>query len=461
MTSAVINRPRGHRANRAIGALTTTALVLGASSALAPGCTDETALDDTTRALLEAYRLPPAPPPDPSNAFAEDPRAVVLGKQWFFDGRFSGPLGLANADPDHGGLGAPGETGKVACVSCHDLTLGGSDHRTRPAETSLGAAFAGRNAITVMNSAYTDPARGGWLLWDGHKDSQWSVTLAPLENPLEHNATRLLVAHVIFDHYRASYEAIFGALPALGDPVRFPPSGKPGEPAYDAMAPADRAAIDRVFASFGKALAAYERRLVSPSFAPSPFDRMLAGDASAMTPEALRGARVFVGKAACDECHRGYAFSDGKFHNIGVPQAGEHPATRDVGRFAAVSILTDPFNRAGVFSDRRDDSQLRDLIASDRDVGAFKTPTLRNVSKTAPYMHDGVYRTLGDVVNHYNVGGDSGLYAGTREVTIQPLLLDAREVGDLVEFLRSLDDGAPLPSAELAEGLTNPPRLPD
>ncbi|MEO7731599.1 MAG: cytochrome c peroxidase [Kofleriaceae bacterium] len=439
--------------------LATTAVMLGASGS--PGCADETAFDDTARALLEAYRLPPAPPPDPSNAFADDARAAVVGKRWFFDRRFSGALGAANADADRGALGAPGDVGKVACVSCHDLSLGGSDHRTRPAATSLAAGYDSRNAITVMSSAYTDPARGGWLLWDGHKDSQWSLALGPLENPLEHNASRLQVAHVIFDHYRASYETIFGALPALGDLGRFPRAGKPGEPSYDLMPAADRAAIDRVFANVGKALAAYERRLVSTSFAPSPFDRALAGDASAMTPAAVRGARLFVGKAACDECHRGYAFSDGGFHNIGVPQEGDHAPQRDVGRFASTSILDDPFNRAGELSDRRDDSRLRDLATTDRDVGAFKTPTLRNVSKTAPYMHDGVYGTLSEVVDHYNAGGKTGEYAGTREVTIEPLLLDAREVGDLVEFLRSLDDGGPLASADFPEGLTSPPLLPD
>jgi len=442
--------------SRRLAALLAAAWGLGA-----PGCADETALDDTTRARLEAYRLPPAPPPDPSNAVADDVRAAVLGKQLFFDGRFSGALGPANGDPDRGGVGAPGEAGKVACVSCHDLTNGGSDHRSRPAETSLGAAYDGRNAITVIDSAYSDPALGGWLLWDGHKDSQWSLALGPMENRLEHNATRLQVAHVIFDHYRASYEAIFGPLPALGDRTRFPDDGKPGDPAYDAMAPDDRAAIDRVFASFGKALAAYERRLVSSSFAPSPFDRMLAGDASAMTPGALRGARLFVGKAACDECHRGYAFSDGKFHNVGVPQEGEHTLVRDLGRAAAGSLLTDPFNRAGAFSDRRDDAQLRALVIGDRDLGAFKTPTLRNVSKTAPYMHDGVYGNLRDVVEHYNAGGETGGYAGTREVTIEPLLLDAREVDDLVELLRALDDDAPLPSSDFPEGLTSPPQLPE
>jgi cytochrome c peroxidase len=427
----------------------------------AAGCVDATRLDAETRARLEAYRLPAAPPPDPSNAVADDPRAATLGKAFYFDPRFSGPLGAANDGVSRGSLGQAGALGRVACASCHDLAAAGSDHRSRPAETSLGAGYVGRNASTVVNAAYAEVARGGWLFWDGRKDSMWSVALAPIESPAEHNFSRLEVVHAIFDHYRGRFEAVFGPLPNLTDAARFPAAGKPGTAAYDGMAAADRAAVDRAFVGFGKAIEAYERRLVSTSFAPSAFDRMLAGELDAMSPAALRGARLFVGRAACDECHRGPAFTDGRFHNIGTPQRGENAPTTDLGRFAGMGVVGDPFNRAGAFSDHRDDTHLVGLAATARDLGAFKTPTLRNAGRTAPYMHDGAYATLWDVVNHYNFGGATGLYAGTREVTIAPLLLDLREVDDLVAFLGALDDGEPLPSADFPEGLTAPPPLPN
>jgi cytochrome c peroxidase len=100
------------------------------------------------------------------------------------------------------------------------------------------------------------------------------------------------------------------------------------------------------------------------------------------------------------------------------------------------------------------------LQQAEVEVGAFKTPTLRNISRTAPYMHNGVYGDLWDVVDHYNFGGATGSFAGTKEVTIAPLLLNDREMGDLVEFLRSLEDGPPKVSAEFPEGLTAPPALP-
>lgn len=430
------------------------------STALA--CTDSKIFDNEQRALLEEYRLPEAPPPDPSNAVADNPRAAILGKQLFFDPRFSGPLGPDNDAVSNGSLGVAGASGKISCASCHQPELGGSDHRSRPMATSLAAGYTGRNASTVVNAAYADIARGGWQFWDGRKDSLWSHVLEPLESPVEQNSSRLQVAHVVFDHYRSNYEALFGPLPDLANTTRFPQTGKPGDPSHDGMAIADRTAIDRVFVNVGKAIEAYERRLVSTNFTPSPFDRMLAGDDAAMTPAAIRGARLFVGKAACNECHRGSAFSDGKFHNIGCPQEGEHVAAVDGGRHGGVAgVKADVFNRAGMFSDQRDDAHLRDLRARDLDIGAFKTPTLRNVAKTAPYMHDGVYGTLWDVVDHYNLGGATGAYAGTREVTIAPLLLDSREVDDVVEFLRSLSDGDPLPATEFPEGLASQPALPN
>jgi cytochrome c peroxidase len=214
-----------------------------------------------------------------------------------------------------------------------------------------------------------------------------------------------------------------------------------------------------VFANFGKAIAAYERKLVSVNFAPSPFDAFLAGDHEAMTPAAIRGAKLFVGKAACDECHRGTAFTDHKFHNIGAPQYGQYVLATDEGRYDGIAALNhNVFWRGGVFSDSPDGATT--LAETNADIGAFKTPTLRNVAKTAPYMHDGVYTTLWDVVNHYNFGGGTGAFAGTKEITLAPLLLEDRELEDLVEFLRALSDGAPHASEDFPEGLVALPTLP-
>jgi cytochrome c peroxidase len=434
-------------------------LVTGGVAVL-PGCTDETVFTSEERDTLAEYRLPVRPPADPSNQYADDTRAAVLGKRLFFDPRFSGSLGPLNDGVSNGSLGASGATGLVACYSCHQPDHGGTDHRSRPLATSLGAAHTGRNAPSVINAAYSDVAAGGWQFWDGRKDSLWSHALGPPESSVEQNGTRLGFAHVLHDHYQSEYEAVFGPLPEVTDTARFPGAGKPGDASFDGMAAVDREAINRVYANFGKAIEAYERRLVSTGFEPSPFDRMLAGDDGAITPAAVRGAKLFIGKAACNECHRGATFTDFKFHNIGCPQEGDFVLETDVGRFAGVGQLkADIYNRAGAYSDRPDDSHLTALTVVEADRGAFKTATLRNLSKTAPYMHDGVYPNLWDVVNHYNFGGGTGTYSGTKEVTIAPLLLDAREVDDLVEFLRSLDDGPALATADFPEGLAAAPAL--
>ena len=439
--------------------------VLGVSLVIAGtlgACTDETTFTAEEMDALKAYQLPLNPPTNPSNRVADDPRAAVIGKKFFFDPRFSGTLGPANDGATNGSLGMAGATGKVSCYSCHQLEAGGADHRSRPLATSLGVNYGLRNSPTIVNVAFSDITHGGWQLWDGRKDSLWAQALGPMEGPNEAAGSRLQFAHIIYDHYRTEYEAVFGALPDLSDTTRFPPTGKPGQPTFDTMQAADKVAINRVHSNIGKSIEAFERRLVSTSFEPSPFDQMLAGDETAMTPGAIRGARLFVGKAACDECHRGPTFSDGKFHNIGCPQTGQNVPSIDVGRTKGITtVKADIFNRSGAFSDVADESHLVNLVEQETDVGAFKTPSLRNVEKTAPYMHDGVYTTMWDVVAHYNFGGGTGTYSGSKEAAVSPLLLSEREMDDLVEFLRSLSDGPPRGTELFPEGLVAPPVLPE
>ena len=446
--------------------------VLGVSLAIAgslAGCTDETTFTEEELTTLGSYKLPDRPPPSPSNRYADDAGAAKLGKKFFFDPRFSGQLGPANDGTTNGSLGPAGAKEKVSCYSCHQIEIGGADRRSRPQATSLGVNYGLRNAPTVINTAFSDPARGAWQLWDGRRDSLWALALGPWEGPNEHGGSRLQYAHHVFKFYRAEYEAVFGPMPVMSvvevdgttTPL-LPLNGKPGQPAFDNMTPEDKTAINRVYSNLGKAIEAYERRLVSPSFEPSPFDKMLAGDETAMSPAAIRGAKLFIGKAACDECHRGAMFSDYKFHNIGCPQEGQNVPTVDVGRTRGITIVkADVFNRAGAYSDMQDDSHLVNLMEQGTDLGAFRTPSLRNVEKTGPYMHNGVYSNMWDVVSHYNFGGGTGAYSGTKETAVSPLLLTNQELDDIVEFLRSLSDGPPLATPDFPEGLVAPPVLPE
>jgi hypothetical protein len=176
-------------------------------------------------------------------------------------------------------------------------------------------------------------------------------------------------------------------------------------------------------------------------------------------------------------------FSDFAFHNVGTPQGGENVPASDLGRSAGIDVIVasmksagkqDDFTRESALSDQAESTHLASLVAADPSGtaltrstdGQFKTPSLRNVAKTAPYMHDGAYRTLWDVVNHYNFGGAAGAYAGVKDPAVAPLLLTDAELADLVEFLRALDDGPPLETHDFdqdgneAQGLLGRPTLP-
>jgi cytochrome c peroxidase len=398
-------------------------------------------LTQDERDKLQGMALPPLPV-SASNAFADNPAAAELGQQFFFDKRFSGPVIEASED-----LGPVGAAETMSCATCHDPGRGGADIRPLGG-TSLGAAWTGRNAPTVLNSPYSP-----WIMWDGRRDSLWSQALGPIEGQVEENSGRLQVARVIFDRYRGAYEKLFGPMPAMEDLGRFPTEGKPGLPAFDNMSAPDKSAVNRVFANFGKAIEAYERQLVDTS---SSFDRFLAGDENALSAQAQRGAKLFVGKAACNECHSGPMMADGKFHNHGVPQHGTKVPALDRGRTDGIpQLLSDEFNSAGAYSDMNKADRWSGLHAVDADLGAFKTPTLRNVSKTGPYMHTGNFASLWDVVNWYNQAAGTDGFSGKREAaSLVPLELTEGEMADLVEFLKALD-GDPLPAA-----LTQAPTLP-
>jgi cytochrome c peroxidase len=429
-------------------------------------CTQDGPLSDEEMTQLRTFMLPSGPPADTSNAYSDDPGAAKLGKKLYFDGRYAGKL-LAPynvAAKVNGALGDPGVAGLVSCRACHAPATGGADDRSQPNATSLGAGYTDRNATTVINSAYSPR----WQFWDGRVDSLWSQALSPPEGLLESNSNRLRVVHFLSKYYAHDFELVFGkgALPPTI--ATLPSDGKPGDNgAFDQMAPTDQDSVNHAFANFGKAIAAYEKRLVSSAFEPSPFDAFMAGNKDAMSPAAIRGARLFIGHAGCAECHRGPTFTDFAFHNIGAPQTGEYTKRTDSGRYDGVGALTSAsnmFNRGNELysDDTTETGYLSELSGTTPDSlrGQFKTPTLRNVNKTAPYMHDGVYQTLWEVVNHYNFGGATGPYEGTRDPVVAPLMLTDAALGDLVEFLRALDDGPPLPTTDFSEGLVADPVLP-
>jgi cytochrome c peroxidase len=400
------------RASIALLALSTltfgVAAAVGAcsSSSNAPGptCDLDDAFDAKTCATLHALALPADLPPAHGNAKADDLQAATLGFAIFFDARFS-------------------KNQEIRCATCHL-----PEHDFGDGETvSIGLAAVTRNSPTALEAAHMTT-----FFWDGRADSLWSQPLFAFENANEMDFTRLEIAHRVARSYATQYQAVFGPLPPLAEGTRFPPRGKPGDAAWAAMTEADRAAIDRVAANVGKALEAYLRKLAS---GPSPFDRFLAGDASALDAPQRRGLVSFV-RNGCLDCHSGSAFSDMQFHNLGVPAwPGIEP---DRGRAEGLQVLRDnPFNGAGPFYDGE---KVAVPSASSVDLGAFRTPTLRNVAISAPYAHNGRYATLSDVVSFHLQGGGAGGagFVGTVDDKLTKRTVPPNELADLVAFLQSL-----------------------
>jgi cytochrome c peroxidase len=264
-------------------------------------------------------------------------------------------------------------------------------------------------------------------------------------------SARTTVAYLIHDRYRAEYEGVFGAMPSLRDAqgaALFDVTAKPGSASWAAMSPSDQHAITQIYVNFGKAVAAYERRIVARGGRFDAFTAEIksAEDSDALSPSEKAGLKVFIGKGKCLDCHHGPTLSDWRFHCIAVSGHGPNVSTEDPGRGPAINkVRNDEFNCASSWSDANDKAAcaVNTVVEKLRDHGSFRTPGLRNIAQTAPYMHTGMAGTLEDVIELYDQGGDSGGYVGATELV--PLGLTAEEKADLVAFMRALD-ADPLPA---------------
>lgn len=413
-----------------VAALTALAGI-GALASCGPSDADAAWSPAELRQIHSLSPIPP-PPPSPGNRFADDERAARLGHQLFFDQRLS-----AN--------------GKVACATCHKPELYFTDGLMQ----AKGVGQTARNAPTAMGTAWWP-----FLFLDGRKDSAWAQAMGPLEAEAEHGLDRLALAHLLAAHYRAPYQEIFGPLPPLEQSQRFPPHARPVDldrlhphaVAWATMLPEDQTAVNTVFANVGKALEAYERKLLPQ---PAAFDRYVAalkaGDPEGgghLNREARRGLRAFIGPAGCVDCHNGPLLTDRGFHNLGIPQAKTAEGVLlpgvDAGRGRGAGLVKqDPFRCGEAYSDAKDCKELKYLNPLFEDfLGAFKTPSLRNVERTAPYMHAGQFASLQEVLSFYRTLPGQPR-AGHRELTLRKLG-GAVEDAELLAFLRSLT--GPLPA---------------
>ncbi len=210
--------------------------------------------------------------------------------------------------------------------------------------------------------------------WDGRASSLEEQAIGPIENPVEMAETHENVVKKLsqIKGYVEQFQTVFGT----GVSVQ----------------------------GIGEAIAAYERTIISTD---SAFDQFVLGDETAMTTEAQRGMATFKGKGRCILCHNDSNFTDNQFHNLGVPQVG--PMKEDLGRFY--------------------------VTQRDEDRAAFKTPTLRSIIETAPYMHDGAFNTLEEVIEFYNEGGGKNSHLSP---LMKPLNLNEQEKTDLIAFLQAL-----------------------
>jgi cytochrome c peroxidase len=372
---------------------------------------------------LSLSQLPPLPP-DPSNRVADSELAAEFGRALYFDTRLSG-------------------TGTVSCASCHQPGLMFSDGLA----LAVGVASGTRHTPSLVGLSYSP-----WFYWDGRKDSQWAQALAPLESRHEHASDRLQLSRLIAadSNYRQYYTQLFGTLPEI--PLT-PESATPASTAallaaWQTLAASDQVQVSTVFANIGKALAAYQRKLMP---GPGRFDDYAdasIADAAIHKEQFLSSAEtaglyLFIGKAQCISCHNGPLFTNHEFHNTGVLAVnGQLPA---MGRYDGVRIARqDPFNCLGVFSDADAADCLELRFARDENdlVGAHKTPTLRNIAATAPYMHGGQLATLSEVLEHYSEAPTSMLSHNEAK----PLGLRPAELRQLQAFLLSLSAPLATPS---------------
>jgi cytochrome c peroxidase len=379
---------------RALGlALATVALLAGADPLPSP------LHDDDIPRVLAFGPWPPPPQADPSNRVWGQPAAVAFGRQLFHE-----PALSAN--------------GRIACASCHRAALGFSDGLPR----GIGLARGDRNTLALHD---LDLQR--WYGWDGANDNLWAQSLRPLLDAREMGASLAQVARTVRDTpaLYSGYRAAFGAAPGADD---------------------ERVAVDAA-----KALAAWQATLRS---ARTPFDdfrdAVARGDreAAARYPQAAqRGLALFLGRGRCYTCHLGPSFSNGEFHDLGLPHFAE-PGRVDPGRHGGIRKLQQSrYNLLGPFNDdasRGSATATVHVALEHRHYGEFKVPTLRHLRLTAPYFHDGSAATLRDVLRHYSELNEERLHADGEKLLV-PLKLNAQETEDLLAFLDSLNEAPASP----------------
>ena len=323
------------------------------------------------------------PPPIPKDN-PQTPEKIALGKQLFYDGRLSGD-------------------GSSPCVVCHLPPLGWGDGG------QISRGYPGtkhwRNSQTVLNAAYYNK-----LFWEGSVTSLEAQAPSAAEGAVAGNGDPSVMEMRLrfIPEYVAEFKKVFGSeWPRMNDAYR--------------------------------ALASFQRTVVTDA-GKVPFDRYLKGDKKALNQAQLRGMALFNGKAGCIRCHNGALVSDQKFHDLGLPDfAGfkDDPLYQVTHRWENYQkgVSEDQYRNADK------DFGLYYITKNPKDIGKFRTPSLREVKYTAPYMHNGVFKTLPEVIDFYDRGGGKG---SNKSPLMTPLNLSGSEKKELIAFIEALSMTTPL-----------------
>lgn len=332
--------------------------------------------------------LSPPPIPDDNRM---TPEKIALGEQLFWDGRLSG-------------------NGSMPCSACHLPDAGWGTGS--PISFGYPGTQHWRNSQTILNSAYYNKG-----FWEGSVTSLESQAKGAAGGAVAGNGDGSMMEMRLrfVPEYVRDFKKVFG--------TEWPQVAH----AWDAIA-------------------AYERTIVTDA-SKVPFDRYLAGEESAMTESAVRGMELFNGEAGCISCHNGALVSDQRFYNIGVPPAAEFSEDP----LYQITLRWELYQKGvpeDVYRNGDNDLGLYHVTKQPKDKGKFRTPSLRELRWTEPYMHNGALSDLADVVAFYNGGGGEGQTAG-----LQPLGLNEAQQADLVAFLEALSMDEPL--------LLDEPELPE
>jgi len=283
------------------------------------------------------------------------PERIELGKFLYFDTRLS-------------------TSGKISCATCHDPKAGWSDHAAKA--VGHEGAVGPRNSPTVLNSAYQSHQ-----FWDGRVRTLEQQALGPIATDVEMSMP------------------IDKLIPKLNKIKGYQELFKKAYPKSGGVITADYLA---------KAIASFERTVVSQ---PSPFDAYISGDKNAISKDAKEGFKLFLHKAHCVDCHDGFNFTDGSFHNIGLNDGKLNG--KELGRYLVK-------HRAAWY-------------------GVFKTPTLRDITKSGPYFHDGSVKTLEESTAICGNGGRYQHNVKNKSLFIKDRKLTQNEIDKIVSFLNTLE----------------------